>query len=94
MARTGSNQPDKRASAVEIAVNQNIQLKGNVLLAILPKQYLEADGNNPNHDFIAALRADNVPWEVYDWQPNVTPNEFQDEIAKIAKRYFQKQGLL
>jgi hypothetical protein len=94
MARSGSNQPDKRASAIEIACSHDIQLKDNILLAILPKQYLEEDGDNPNQDFISRLKSIGIPWEVYDWQANTTPNEFQEEIAKIAKRFLQKQGLL
>lgn len=94
LARSGSNQPDKRASAIEIASSHDVQLKDNVLLAILPKQYLEEDGGNPNHDFISRLKSDGIPWEVYDWQPNTTPNEFQEEIARITKKFFQKQGLL
>jgi hypothetical protein len=32
MARSGSNQPDKRASAIEVACSHDVQLKGNVLL--------------------------------------------------------------
>jgi hypothetical protein len=94
MARSGSNQPDKRASAIEIASNHDVQLRDNVLLAILPKQYLEEDGDTPNHDFISRLKSAGIPWEVYDWQANTTPNEFQEEIAKIAKTFLQKQGLL
>jgi hypothetical protein len=94
LARSGSNQPDKRASAVEIAVSHDVDLKDNVLLAIIPKQYLEVSGSSPNHDFIGALQADGIPWDVYDWQPNTMPNEFQDEIGKIARRFFKKQGLL
>jgi hypothetical protein len=94
MGRSGSNQPDKRASAVEIACSHDVQLKDNILLAILPKQYLEEDGGNPNHDFMTRLKADGIPWEVYDWQPNTTPNEFQEEIAKITKRFLQKRGLM
>jgi hypothetical protein len=93
MARSGSNQPDKRASAIEVACSHDVQLKGNVLLAILPKQYLEDDSDSPNQGFMARLKSDDIPWEVYDWQPNTTPNEFQEEIAKIAKRFFQNQGL-
>jgi len=83
-----------RASAIEIACSHDVQLKDNILLAILPKQYLEEDGDNPNHDFMARLKSIGIPWEVYDWQANTTPNEFQEEIAKIAKKFLQKQGLL
>jgi hypothetical protein len=94
MAGSGSNQPDKRASAVEVAVSHHVQLKDNVLLAILPKQYIEVDGQSSNHDFIAALNSEGISWEVYDWQPNAAPNDFQDEIARIATSFFKKLGLL
>jgi hypothetical protein len=93
MARSGSNQPDKRASAIEVASSHDVLLKDNVVLAILPKQYLEEDGNNPNLDFITRLKAAGIPWEVYDWQPNTEPDEFQKEIADISKKFFQRQGV-
>ncbi|NPV25394.1 hypothetical protein [Bradyrhizobium aeschynomenes] len=93
-ARTGSNKPDKRASAVEIAVNHGVPLKDNVLLAILPKQYLEEDGQPANDDFISLLEQRNVRWDHYDWQPNKTPNEFQQEINRVAIRFFKSQGLI
>lgn len=93
LARTGSNQPDKRASAVEIATNQNVPLKGNVLLAILPKQYLE-DASVSNKQFMDRLKAEEVAWKTYDWQPNTAPNEFQEEIARIAKKWLSDNKLL
>jgi len=94
LAKTGSNQPDKRASAVEIASAHDVQLKDNVLLAIIPKQYLEEEGKPENTDFMALLRRQNIPWDYYDWQANKTPNEFQQEINRIALKFFQQQGLV
>lgn len=40
MAGSGSNSPDKRASAIEVACGHNVDLKGNVLHAIMPDRYL------------------------------------------------------
>lgn len=90
-ARSGSNQPDKRASAIEVASDHDVNLKDNIQLAILPKQYLE-DSTAKNEEFIKALEAEGIAWEVYDWQPNIAPNEFQEEIARIAKAWFKKNG--
>lgn len=94
LARSGSNQPDKRASAIEVAVSHDVDLKGNVMLAIIPKQYLEEDGTSPNVEFMDRLKAEGISWEVYDWQPNTAPNELQDEIARIVRTWFRKNGFL
>ena len=93
MARTGSNQPDKRASAVEIATAHNVPLKGNVPLAVIPRQYLDDDGKE-NVPFIDQLKALGIVWRTYEWQPNTAPNELQEEIARIVRRYFADAGLL
>lgn len=93
MGRAGSNQHDKRASAVELAVGHDIDLKGNVLLAILPKQFLEAP-SGPNAALMARLGELDIKFETYDWQPNTAPDEFQEQIAEIAGVWFRKEGLL
>jgi hypothetical protein len=93
IGRSGSNMQDKRSSAVEIAVNHDIDIKGNVLLAILPKQYLETP-LGPNDDFIKLLAAKGIDTQVYNWQPNTKPDEFQDEIARIARTWFKGKGFL
>jgi hypothetical protein len=89
----GTNRPDKRASAIEVAYNQHVQLKGNVALAILPKQLLESATASNDH-FIARLSALGVTSEMYDWQPNSTPDEYFEEISRIAENYFRAQGIL
>lgn len=93
MARAGSNQPDKRASAIEIATSHNVPLKGNVLLAVIPRQYLDDDGQE-NTSFINQLKALSIEWRTYDWQPNTAPNELQEEISRIVRRYFSDTKLL
>jgi hypothetical protein len=92
-ASGGHNQPDKRASAVEVAYRRHIPLKGNAMLSILPKQYLE-DGKDKNSLVIDQLNQLGLPWETYDWQPNKTPDEFQDEILTIARQYFTRLGIV
>lgn len=93
MARTGSNQPDKRASAIEMATSHNVSLKDNVLLAVIPRQYLDDEGQE-NTAFINQLKALNITWRTYEWQPNTTPNELQEEIARIVRKHFADTGLL
>lgn len=93
LARSGSNQPDKRASAIEVASRHDVNLKGNIRLAILPKQYLEDPSSN-NVDFMERLKEEDIEWKVYNWQPNTTPDEFQDEIAQIARAWFKENGFL
>lgn len=93
MGRVGSNRHDKRASTIEVALGHDVDLKDNVLLAILPKQYLE-DHAGPNAAAIARLKELGVPYRTYDWQPNTAPDEFQDEIAVIARDWFRNEGWL
>ncbi|MDB5414274.1 MAG: hypothetical protein JWR10_2609 [Rubritepida sp.] len=94
MARTGNNQPDKRASAIEIASVHDIPLKDNVTLAIIPKQYLEDDDGHGNVDFLDRLNKLNIPWTTYNWQPNTSPNAFQGEIADLVRLHLQEGGYL
>lgn len=93
MARTGSNQPDKRASAIEIATSHNVPLKDNVLLAVIPSQYLD-DSGTENTSFINELKALGIEWRTYDWQPNTVPNELQEEISRIVRRFYVDKGIL
>lgn len=91
MASSGSNQPDERASAIEVACSHHVPLAGNVELAVIPRQYLEGDdGTSPNSDFIDRLTDLGIAFEVYDWQANRTPNEFRDEIEAIIRRHYEK----
>ncbi|WP_298364747.1 hypothetical protein [Azospirillum sp.] len=87
MASSRHNQPDMRASSIEVAYQANIPLKGAVKLAIIPKQFLEC-GANKNDFIIDKLNKIGVKWETYDWQPNLPPNEFFDVISEITKNYF------
>lgn len=92
LASVGSNRPDKRASAIEIAFDHHVNLK-EVKLAILPRQFLEdPDGNNT--EIIDKLTATGVPWDTYEWTPNRAPADFQNEINKMVRAHLISQGQL
>ena len=94
LAASGANeQPDRRASAIEVAYSRHVPLKGHVKLVILPKQYLE-DATSKNTAFMKKLKAAKVDWVPYDWQPSTTPDEYRDEISRIAWKYFSRPGVL
>lgn len=55
LAATGADRPDARASAIEVAYDQSIDLKqGHVRLAIFPQQLLE-DARGDNTEFLAEI---------------------------------------
>lgn len=91
--RSSNQQPDRRASAIEVAASHNIPLKGNAMLAVIPKQYLEDDGVT-NDGFIAQLKMQGIDWDTYDWQPNTLPNEFQEEISRVVRKFYQRRKIL
>jgi hypothetical protein len=89
MGVEGSNEHDKRASTIELAAGHNIDLAGNVRLVILPKQFLEE--NRTLFDKLEALGTD---IELYDWQPNRAPDEFQKDILRISREWYRSQGIM
>jgi hypothetical protein len=90
LAATGHNQPDKRASAIEVAYRTHIPLRGNVGLVILPKQYLE-NGTATNAELLERLRQLEITWDTYDWQPNESPDYFLSEITRLVRRYLRSR---
>jgi hypothetical protein len=54
LAATGSNRPDKRASAIEVAYAKNLPLKGYVRLVIFPQQLIE-DDRGKNSELVEQL---------------------------------------
>jgi len=87
LAAFGSNEPDKRASAIEVAYARHIPL-GEVKFAILPYQFLE-DPLGRNTDMIDRLNAAGVSWKTYDWRPNRKPSDFHDEIDRLVREHLQ-----
>jgi len=93
LAGTGSNQPDKRASAIEVAYSEHLRLKDHVRLVVMPQQLIEDNGSNAT--LIEELRINGIDnWELYDWRPNETPDFFADEITRIIRRYLEGAGQL
>jgi hypothetical protein len=93
LAATGSNRPDKRASAIEIAYAKHLPLKGYARLAIFPQQLIE-DDRGKNSELIDDLAMQNLPWSTYDWRPNETPDFFMDELTRIVRRNLEGDGQL
>ena len=93
LAATGSNRPDKRASAIEVAYSKNLPLKGHARLAIFPQQLVE-DDRGKNSAFIEDLAKHDLPWRTYDWRPNEAPDFFVDEVTRIVRLTLQDGGQL
>jgi hypothetical protein len=86
LAATGRERPDRRASALELAYAQSVDLRqGHARLLIFPEQLLE-DPNGANSALLQSIRDLNVDFETYDWRPNETPDSFADVIAQIMRR--------
>lgn len=93
MASPGSNQADARAASIEIACSHHVRLKDVVLLAVIPRAFLEGEGGDqPNTDFVDQLDALNIPYDTYDWQPNRSPDDYREEIAHIVKAFYSRPG--
>ena len=92
LASVGSNRPDRRASAIELAFDVHVPL-GQVNFAILPHQFLE-DPNGTNVEMIDRLKAAAVDWETYDWRPNRAPADFHSEINGIVREHLVACGQL
>lgn len=89
MASQGSNKPDKRASAVEIASQHNVILKSNLRKIIVPAQML-SDAGVANEDLVKTLKELDVDVELYDWQPNLAPNEILSNLREVVLSEFRR----
>ena len=92
LASVGSNRPDRRASAIELAYGHHVPL-GEVQFAILPYQFLE-DPLGPNTDMIDRLNGAGVSWDTYQWRPNRTPADFHAEINRLVREHLVASGQL
>ena len=92
LASVGSNRPDHRASAIELAFDAHVPLE-SVRLIVLPKQFME-DARGDNTEMIERLAAANVEWTTYEWQSNRTPADFQSEINQIVRGRLEEWGAL
>ena len=92
LASVGSNRPDRRASAIEVAYSRHVGL-GEVKFAILPFQFLE-DPHGTNTDMIDKLKAAGVAWETYQWRANRAPADFHSEINRLVREHLATCGQL
>ncbi|SFA58644.1 hypothetical protein SAMN04487972_12147 [Paracoccus halophilus] len=85
LASVGREKPDRRASAIEFAYGQSIDLRqGHGRLLIFPTQLLE-DPNGKNTAFLEAIQKLNIEFTTYDWSPNETPDSFADIIEQTLR---------
>jgi hypothetical protein len=92
LASTGREKPDRRASAIELAYAQSVDLRqGHARLLVFPEQLLE-DPNGTNTAFLNSIRELNIEFETYDWRPNETPDSFADVIAQIMRRRLESSA--
>jgi hypothetical protein len=93
LASTGSNRPDKRASAIEIAYSRHLPLKDHLRVVIIPQQLIE-EGGETNRRLLDQLEQQHLQWKTYDWRPYETPDSFMDEITQIVRRILVDAGQL
>ena len=85
LASIGREKPDRRASAIELAYAQSVDLRqGHGRLLVFPDQLLE-DPNGRNTAFLNSIRQLNIDFATYDWRPNETPDSFAEAIAKTMR---------
>lgn len=85
LASVGSNRPDRRASAIELAFDAHVRLDA-IRLIILPKQFMEHPSGN-NTEILTKLATAGVEWKTYEWQSNRTPADFHSEINQIVREH-------
>jgi hypothetical protein len=92
LASTGSNRPDRRASAVEFAYSHSIDLReGHGRLVVFPQQLLE-DPRGVNSEFRDHLTALNIAFDTYEWRPNETPDSYANEIVDVVERNLRERS--
>lgn len=91
-ANRGINEPgkyDDRASAIEIATTDYVDLKGAVELVIMPQQFLEGKDGSKNHELLDRMKELDLPVSVYEWQSTRTPADFRADINRIVLAHFK-----
>jgi len=84
LASEGSNRPDRRASAVEVAIRTSIVLADHLKHIIAPAQMIEDIGkfDEPLREQLRTLSAEIA---VYDWKPNETPDFYMTLVRKMVR---------
>jgi len=90
LASVGSNRPDLRSSAIEIAYERHVPLS-EVEFAIVPNKFLE-DPRGVNTEMTNKLEAADVKWRSYEWHANRTPADFQFEINQLVRAHLKSCG--
>lgn len=86
LSSVGRDRPDRRASAVELAFAQSIDLRqGHGRYLIFPEQLLE-DPHGRNTAFFDMINNLKIEYETYDWRPNETPDSYAESIAAVIRR--------
>lgn len=93
LASVGSNRPDQRASAIELAFDRHVPLRGNIKFAVMPRQFLE-DPRGDNQPMIDGLTSAGILWTFYEWEPNRTPDEFRQEVTRLVREHLVSEGQL
>lgn len=90
----GVNDPnayDDRASAIEVATENHVDLRGAVELVIMPQQYLE-DAGVANVPLIARLEELGISTDLYDWQSTRSPADYRAEINEKVLAHSKRRG--
>lgn len=88
MGRRLHNKFDRRASTVEVAFAEDVILQGRKGLVILPVQLLN------DTSLIDAFTKSDLTIEAYPWQANTLPDDYEKDIAELAKDWYRKNGWL
>jgi len=90
----GHNKRDHRASTVEIASNDNVDLASNLMLVVCPYQWIEPESDKLNEKMHQAIEKLGADIEYYQWAPHTSPDSYQDDLMDICRRWYVSQGVL
>lgn len=91
-AASSVDAPDRRASTIEVASNQNVQLKNQCKIVIIPDRFLESTKGSRNESFESKLTSLGIKARTYQWKPNFTPDDHMEEVESIVHSYFLEKG--
>lgn len=92
LSSLGSNRPDGRASAVEVAYFENIDLIDCLKFSVFPDKFL-FDEIGDNFAMLNRTRAICDNFETYNWRPSTKPIDYHNAINRIVREYFRSIGL-
>lgn len=95
VARIGvekSRSHDTRSSTIELASSQNVDIADNIRLLIVPDKLLE--GADPFCASVETLRQRGTVVRNYNWRPNTSPNQYQDDLMRIARDWYLREKII